>query len=114
MVTGGAVRSQFEVLEASRQAYVDEDVAGGLAELQGFSAWLGDASIDGDEQDRRARFSVCEEFERRRKETELIRRPGLLIGLQRRASSQFGARGGRQHEGEGEHGVAVATCARRG
>jgi hypothetical protein len=114
MVTSGAVRSQFEVLEASWQACVDEEVAGGLAELQGFSVWLGDASIDGDEQDRRARFSVCEEFERRRKETELICRPGLLIGLQRQASSPLGARGGRQHDGEDEHGVAVSSSARRG
>jgi hypothetical protein len=48
MVTGGAVRSQFEVLEASRQACVDEEVAGVEAKLQGFTAMLGRTPYDGD------------------------------------------------------------------
>jgi hypothetical protein len=48
MVTGGAVRSQFEVLEASRQACVDEVVAGDEAELWGFTAVLGVTPNGGD------------------------------------------------------------------
>jgi hypothetical protein len=114
MVTGGAVRSQFEDHEASRQACLHGKVAGGLAELQGFSVWLDDASINGDEQDRRARVSVCDEFERRKKETELIRRPGVLIGL--RGLPRHALEHGGVDSERGKEGTAScwSACGRKG
>jgi hypothetical protein len=69
-MTGGELRLQFEDYEASRQACLHGEVAGGLAELQGFTVWLGGSPIDGDEQVRRARVCVWEELEQGRKKFE--------------------------------------------
>jgi hypothetical protein len=52
VVTDGELRSQFEDLEASRQACVDEKVAGDEAKLQSFTAMLEVALIGDDEDDR--------------------------------------------------------------
>jgi hypothetical protein len=48
MMTGGEVRSQFEDLEASRQACVGEEEAENETELWGFTAVLGVAPNGGD------------------------------------------------------------------
>jgi hypothetical protein len=47
MVTGGEATARFAGLRASQQARVDEEIAGDKAKLQGFTARLENASIDG-------------------------------------------------------------------
>jgi hypothetical protein len=77
-------------------------------------AWIGKASLADGNEVWRSQGSGMGEIVTRRKQTEARVRRGVFIGLQRRASSRVGARGGRQREGEDEHGVAVASSARRG
>jgi hypothetical protein len=84
-MTGGELRLQFEDHESSRQACLREEVAGGLAVLQGFTVWLGGSPIDGDERDRRARFSGWEEMEQRRKKSSQGFVLGYLYGAWARA-----------------------------
>jgi hypothetical protein len=50
MVAGGEMMSQLEGLEASRQACINEEVAGDEAELPGFTEVLGVAPFDGERQ----------------------------------------------------------------
>jgi hypothetical protein len=52
MVTGGETMTRFVGCRASRQARVDEGVAGDEAKLQSFTAMLEVALIGGDEDDR--------------------------------------------------------------
>jgi hypothetical protein len=52
VVTSGETTTRFDGLRASRQACVDEEVAGDEAELQGFTAWLGDVPIDDEKNGR--------------------------------------------------------------
>jgi hypothetical protein len=47
-VTGGETTTRFVGCRASRQARVDEGVAGDKAKLQSFTARLEDAPIDGE------------------------------------------------------------------
>jgi hypothetical protein len=108
------LRSQFEDLEASRQACVDEEVAGDEAELQGFTAVLGRTPNAGDENPPGGEVSVWRENRAEEEGNGGQVSFGSFYRRWMRASSRFGARGGRQHEGEVEHGVAVASSARRG
>jgi hypothetical protein len=78
VVTSEELMSRFGDLGTSRQARVDEEVAGNEAELHGFTAVLGRSPNAGDEnQPVRPGFGV----ERKSSREERKRRLGFMLGF---------------------------------